>query len=207
MPATRPWSEREDQWLFDATLRGDHLVTISQSLNRGLEETKYRIIAHTNETFMESRLPKEWMRRYFTVLNELRRDGYTETPWSAEEEEELMLFAINGYQWIDPLVFADDRTADGMRWRMRYVTGPTEPYRTMFEALRRREEAELREFQEGMTDGEWRDLGLMPPLREVEEGGNGEEGAGGVPEGPQGAQPGWHEEGGQDGAVVVVIDD
>ncbi|KAI4123327.1 MAG: hypothetical protein LQ347_006199, partial [Umbilicaria vellea] len=118
VPATRPWTEREDQWLFDATLRGDHLDTISQSLNRSVQETTYRLMAHTNETFVESRLPREWLRPYFTVLNELRRDGSRETAWSAEEEEELMLFAINGYQWIDPLVFADDRTADGMRWRM-----------------------------------------------------------------------------------------
>lgn len=207
VPATRPWTEREDQLLFDASLRREGLVNISQSLNRGLEETSYRLTAHTNETFRESRLPSEWMRPYFTVLNELRRDGREQTPWSAEEEEELMLFAINGYRWIDPLVFEDDRTADGTYWRMAFVTGPVEPYRSRFEALRRREEAALREFQEGMTDQEWRDLGLMPPLREVEEEGNEEDRAGGVPEGPQGAQPGWHEEGGEHGVVVIVLDD
>lgn len=165
LPATRPWTEREDQYLFDASLRGDSIYMIAKTLNRGYEETTYRITAHSNPTFIESKLPEAWMRRYFTVLGELRRSGATETPWTAEEEEELMLFVINGNQWIDPTVFANDRTVEGMQHRMNYLTGPTEAQKSKFEALKRREARELSEFQERMSDEEWRDLGLTPPGR------------------------------------------
>ena len=216
VPATRPWTERDDQWLFDASLRGDGIAKIAQDLRRGYEETNYRIRAHSSAMFIDSKLPARWTRPYFAVLNELRRNGDSESRWTEEEEEELMRFALNGHQWINPLVFEDDRTAEGLRFRLRYVTGPVEPYRSRFAALKRREEREFREFQDGMSDREWMELGLAPPGRRVEErveerveGGGNDEQENGVEAGlggRQDARAGWHDEVGEHG-VVVVLDD
>lgn len=203
MPATRPWTERDDQDLFDATLRGESIADIAKALRRGYEETKYRLSAHSNAIFIDSKLPEYWMLPYSTMLKELERSGCIETEWSEEEEEELMLFVINGQQWIDPLVFADDRTVEGMRWRMEHVTRAAEPHKSRFEALKRREEKEQKEFQAGMSDQEWLELGMTPPARGVEEEGDGAEAG---PEGCQGARTGGDNGGGKN-RVVVVIDD
>ena len=214
IPATRPWTEREDQFLFDATLMGESIHIIAATLERDYEETKQRICAHTNPEFIDSKLPEEWMRPYFTVLGELARNGYAETPWSAAETEELMLFKINGHKLVDPLVFAEDRTADAVRIRMRYVTAPAGPFKTTFESLKNREAKELKRFQNNMTDEEWTELGLTPPVRKKakeqmgrREGKQKEGGAAeAVQEEPRTAKTDWHEEAGKDG-VVVVIDD
>lgn len=203
VPATRPWTERDDQDLFDATLRGESIADIAKALRRGYEETKYRLSAHSNAIFIDSKLPEYWMLPYSTMLKKLERSGCIETEWSEEEEEELMLFVINGQQWIDPLVFADDRTVEGMRWRMEHVTRAAEPHKSRFEALKRREEKEQKEFQAGMSDQEWLELGMTPPARGVEEEGDGAEAG---PEGCQGARTGGDNGGGKN-RVVVVIDD
>ena len=214
IPVTRPWTEWEDQYLFDATLRGESIYIIAGALARDSEETKQRICAHTNPEFIDSKLPEEWTRPYFTVLRELARNGYAETPWSAAETEELMLFKINGHKLIDPLVFAEDRTADALRIRMRYVTAPAGPFKAKFESLKSREAKELKRFQENMTDEEWTELGLTPPIRKkVKEqmgGGKGKQKEGGgaeaVQEEPRTAKTGWHEEAGEEGLVVVIDD-